>query len=188
MRALDEEETTKIYKKLYNFTGPNLKHILERPAVEGPDAQPSRYYFRLHKNRVYYASESLVRRATAVARPRLAGVGTPIGKFTHGGSFHLTVHALDLLAAHALRRVWIKPDIERSFLFGNSVPKSSLTRITENINANDSIVVMSMSDVPLGFGIAALSAQGCRKADTNAVVVLHQSDAGEYLRREEELM
>lgn len=36
--------------------------------------------------------------------------------------------------------------------------------------------------------IAARGAQDCRKADTNAVVVLHQSDAGEYLRKEEELM
>jgi 60S ribosome subunit biogenesis protein NIP7 len=45
-----------------------------------------------------------------------------------------------------------------------------------------------MADVPLGFGVAARSAQDCRKADTNAVVVLHQADAGEYLRKEEELM
>ena len=105
-----------------------------------------------------------------------------------GGAFHLTVHALDLLAAHARRRVWLKPDSERSFLFGNSVPKSSLARITENTKAGDGVVVMSMADVPLGFGIAARSAQDCRKADTNAVVVLHQADAGEYLRKEEELM
>jgi len=54
--------------------------------------------------------------------------------------------------------------------------------------AGDGVVVMSMADVPLGFGIAARSAQDCRKADTNAVVVLHQADAGEYLRKEEELM
>lgn len=188
MRPLDEKETTQVFEKLFKFTGPNLKHLLERPAVEGPDAEPGRYCLRLHRNRVYYASEALVRRATAVSRPRLAGVGTPIGKFTHHGAFHLTVHALDLLAAHARRRVWLKPDTERSFLFGNSVPKSSLARITENTKAGDGVVVMSMADVPLGFGIAARSAQDCRKADTNAVVVLHQSDAGEYLRKEEELM
>ena len=161
---------------------------LERPAVEGPDPETGSYCLRLHKSRVHYASEALVRRATAVARPRLAAVGTPIGKFTHHGAFHLTVHALDLLAAHARRRVWLKPDSERSFLFGNSVPKSSLARITENTKAGDGVVVMSMADVPLGFGIAARSAQDCRKADTNAVVVLHQADAGEYLRKEEELM
>ncbi|EMS58327.1 Photosystem I reaction center subunit N, chloroplastic [Triticum urartu] len=80
------------------------------------------------------------------------------------------------------------PDTERSFLFGNSVPKSALARITENTKSGDGVVVMSMADVPLGFGVAARGAQDCRKADTNAVVVLHQSDAGEYLRKEEELI
>uniref|UniRef100_A0ACD5W5Y8 Uncharacterized protein n=1 Tax=Avena sativa TaxID=4498 RepID=A0ACD5W5Y8_AVESA len=159
-----------------------------RPLDEKETTMPGRYCLRLHKNRVFYASESLVRHATAVSRTRLAGVGTPIGKFTHGGAFHLTVHALDLLAAHARRRVWLKPDTERSFLLGNSVPKSSLARITENTKSGDGIVFMSMADVPLGFGVAARGAQDCRKADTNAVVVLHQSDAGEYLRKEEELM
>jgi hypothetical protein len=39
--------------------------------------------------------------------------------------------------------------------------------------------LMSTSDVPLGFGIAAKSAQECRKADTNVVVVLHYADARE---------
>jgi 60S ribosome subunit biogenesis protein NIP7 len=188
MRPLDEKETQMVFEKIYKFTGPNIKHLMERPAVEGPDAEPGSYLLRLHKNRVYYASEALVRRATSIARPRLAAVGTPIGKFTHHGSFHLTVHALDLLAAHARRRVWLKPDTERSFLFGNSVPKSSLARITENAKSGDGVVLMSMSDVPLGFGIAARSAQDCRKADTNAVVVHHQADAGEYLRKEDELM
>jgi 60S ribosome subunit biogenesis protein NIP7 len=48
--------------------------------------------------------------------------------------------------------------------------------------------LMSMSDVPLGFGIAARSAQERRKADTNVVVVLHYVDAGVYLRKEYELM
>ena len=87
----------------------------------------------------------------------------------------------------APRRGGTRPGAELLFLFGNSVPKSSLARITENTKAGDGVVVMSMADVPLGFGIAARSAQDCRKADTNAVVVLHQADAGEYLRKEEEL-
>uniref|UniRef100_J3MNZ1 PUA domain-containing protein n=1 Tax=Oryza brachyantha TaxID=4533 RepID=J3MNZ1_ORYBR len=136
------------------------------------------------------ASNSLVL-CDSVSLPayiHMRGWAPPTINFTHGGAFHLTVHALDLLAAHARRRVWLKPDTERSFLFGNSVPKSSLARITENTQANDGVVVMSMADVPLGFGVAVKSAQDCRKADTNAVIVLHQADAGEYLRREEELM
>lgn len=45
-------------------------------------------------------------------------------------------------------------------------------------------MVYSMSDVPLGFGLAAKSTQDCRKLDPNAIVVLHQADIGklpEYL-------
>jgi hypothetical protein len=76
---------TQVFEKLFKFTGPNLKHLLDRPAVVGPDAEPGRYCLRLHPNHVYYASKALVRRSTAVSRPRLAGVGTPtaIGRFTH---------------------------------------------------------------------------------------------------------
>lgn len=75
-----------------------------------------------------------------------------------------------------------------SFLFGNSLSKSELAGITENTNSGDGVVVISMADVPLGFGVAARGTQDSRKADTNTVVVLHQSNAGEYLRKEEELM
>lgn len=53
--------------------------------------------------------------------------------------------------------------------------------------AGDGVVVFSMSDVPLGFGIAAKSTQDCRKLDPNGIVVLHQADIGEYLRMEDEL-
>uniref|UniRef100_A0A3B6DCI3 60S ribosome subunit biogenesis protein NIP7 homolog n=2 Tax=Triticum aestivum TaxID=4565 RepID=A0A3B6DCI3_WHEAT len=188
MRPLDEKETTMVLEKLFKFTGPNLKHLLERPSAEGPDPEPGSYCLRLHKNRVFYASKSLVRRAS----PRSARPS--IGKFTHGGAFHcgcyihLTIHALDLLAAHACCRIWLKPDTERSFLFGNSVPKSALARITENTKSRSLDVSMSMADVPLRFEVAARGAQDCRKADTNGVVVLHQSDDDEYLRKEEELM
>lgn len=83
MRPLDEKETTLVFEKLFKFVGPNLKHIIERPAVEGPD--PSGYCFRLNKNRVYYASESLVRRATSISRPKLVSLGLPIGKITKSG-------------------------------------------------------------------------------------------------------
>jgi len=67
--------------------------------VEGPDPETGSYCLRLHKSRVHYASEALVRRATAVVRPRLAAVhvGTPIGLSSpNHGAFHLTVDALDL--------------------------------------------------------------------------------------------
>lgn len=187
MRPLDEKETTAVFEKLFKFTGPNLKHIVERPAVEGPDGAAGRYCFRLHKNRVFYASESLVRRATNVSRDRLVSVGSLVGKFTKSGQFHLTVHALDLLAAHARHKVWLKPSAENSFVYGNPVLKSHLGRITENTSAGEGVVVFNMADIPLGFGIAARSTQDCRKAPADGIVVHHQSDTGEYLRDEDEL-
>ncbi|MCL7036615.1 hypothetical protein MKW94_011329 [Papaver nudicaule] len=74
-----------------------------------------------------------------------------------------------------------------SFLYGNHVLKGGLERITENTVAGDGVVVFSMTDVPLGFGISAKSTQDCRKLDPNGIVVLHQSDIGEYLRMEDDL-
>ncbi|KAI5649034.1 hypothetical protein M9H77_35039 [Catharanthus roseus] len=187
MRPLDENETTQVFEKLFKFVGNNLKNIVENPSLEGPDPNPGRYCFRLQKNRVYYVSESLVKRATNIKRDNLISLGTQIGKFTKGGKFQLTIQSLNLLAANAKHKVWLKPTSEMSFLYGNSVLKGGLGRITENINPNDGVVVFSMSDVPLGFGVAAKSTQDCRKMDPNGTVVIHQSDIGEYLRLEDEL-
>ncbi|KAK9923032.1 hypothetical protein M0R45_031475 [Rubus argutus] len=165
MRPLDEAETTAVFEKLFKFTGNNLKNIVENPSHEGPDPNPGRYCFRLNKNKVYYVSDSLVKRATNIARVNLVSLGTCIGRFTHGGSFHLTVQCLSLVASNAKHKVWLKPTSEMSFLYGNHVLK----------------------DVPLGFGIAAKSTQDCRKLDPNGIVVLHQTDIGEYLRMEDDL-
>ncbi|XP_021753377.1 60S ribosome subunit biogenesis protein NIP7 homolog [Chenopodium quinoa] len=189
MRTLDEQETTIVFEKLFKFVGNNLKNIVDNPAYEGPasDPLPGRYCFRLQKNRVYYASESLVKRATNVSKEQLVSLGVQVGKFTHHGNFHLTIHALPLLAANAKHKVWLKPTSEMSFLYGNAVLKAHLGRITEDINAGDGIVVYSMSDVPLGFGIATKSTKDVRKSDPQTMVVIHQGDIGEYLRMEDEL-
>ncbi|KAI5384475.1 hypothetical protein KIW84_071471 [Lathyrus oleraceus] len=160
MRPLDETETSVVFEKLFKFIGNNLKNLVENPSHEGPDSTPGRYCFRLNKNKIYYCSESLVNRATNIARPNLVSLGTCIGKYTHGGNFHFTVQALNLLAANAKHK---------------------------NIVAGDGVVVFNMADVPLGFGVAAKSTQDCRKLDPNGIVVLHQGDIGEYLRMEDEL-
>uniref|UniRef100_A0A453BJK0 UPF0113 domain-containing protein n=1 Tax=Aegilops tauschii subsp. strangulata TaxID=200361 RepID=A0A453BJK0_AEGTS len=74
-----------------------------------------------------------------------------------------------------------------SFLFGN-LSKSELAGITENTKFGYGVVVISIVDAPLRFGVSARGTQDYRKADTNALVVLHQSNTGEYLCKEEELM
>ncbi|KAL0015343.1 hypothetical protein SO802_002412 [Lithocarpus litseifolius] len=93
------------------------------------------------------------------------------------------VQSLSLLAANAKHKVWLKPTLEMAFLNGNHVLKGGLGRITENIAPGNRVVVFSMSDVPFGFGISAKSTQDCRKLDPNGIVVLHQADIGEYLRK-----
>ena len=47
--------------------------------------------------------------------------------------------------------------------------------------------MLSASDTPLGFGVLAKGTTDCRRLDPTAMVCLHQSDVGEYLRAEEEM-
>jgi 60S ribosome subunit biogenesis protein NIP7 len=84
-------------------------------------------------------------------------------------------------------QVWLKPSAEMQFLYGNHVVKAGLGRITENTPTYTGVVVYSMSDVPLGFGVAAKSTNECRTLEPSGIVVLHQADVGEYLRAEDEL-
>ncbi|KAK9841275.1 hypothetical protein WJX74_002996 [Apatococcus lobatus] len=179
MRPLTEEETKSVFEKLFKFIGKNIRSLVER--------QDEPHCFRLHKNRVYYVRESLMRRATNVGRDQLVALGQCIGKITHSGNFRLTIGALDLLSVHARHKVWVKPSAEMQYLYGNHVLKSGLGRITENTPVNAGVVVYSMSDVPLGFGVTAKSTSDCRKLDPSGIVVLHQADCGEYLRAEDEM-
>jgi 60S ribosome subunit biogenesis protein NIP7 len=72
------------------------------------------------------------------------------------------------------------------FLYGNHVLKSGLGRITEATPANAGVVILNMADVPLGFGVAAKSTADCRRLDPSGIVAFHQSDVGEYLRKEDD--
>lgn len=86
-----------------------------------------------------------------------------------------------------LVQVWVKSSAEMSFLYGNHILKSGLAKITENTPANAGVVIFSMSDLPLGFGVTSKSTAECRNADPTVIVTLHQADIGEYLRSEEDL-
>jgi len=179
MRPLTEEETKMIFEKLYKFIGKDIKSLIDRP--------DGLYCFRLQKNRVFYVSEKIMRKATNVARDKIVSLGICIGKLTHSGKFRLTIGALDLLSQHAKHKVWVKPSAEMQFLYGNHILKSGLGRITENTPAYTGVVVYSMSDIPLGFGITSKSTNECRSLDPSGIVALHQADVGEYLRAEDEL-
>jgi 60S ribosome subunit biogenesis protein NIP7 len=137
---------------------------------------------------VYYLSEELVKCATSVHRDELVAVGTCFGKFTKTKKFRLHITCLDYLAQYAKYKVWIKPAKEMSFLYGNNILKAHLGRITENTPRYQGVVVYSMSDIPLGFGVTAYSTKDCRRLDPTATVTFHQSDVGEYLRQEQTLL
>jgi 60S ribosome subunit biogenesis protein NIP7 len=86
-----------------------------------------------------------------------------------------------------LLQVWVKPSAEMQFLYGNHVLKSGLGRITEGTPSYAGVVVYSMSDTPLGFGVTAKSTMECRALDPSGIVAFHQADVGEFLRAEDEL-
>eukprot|EP01135_Chromosphaera_perkinsii_P010823 Nk52_evm18s2241 gene=Nk52_evmTU18s2241 len=177
MRPLTEEETKLVLEKLTKYIGANVALLIERSDGE--------YCFRLHKDRVYYVREDIMRKATNVARENLHGLGCCIGKLTHSGKFRLQVTALPILAQYAKYKIWVKPSGEQSYLYGNHITKSQLGRITENTDQYQGVVIYNMADVPLGFGVAAKGTAECRKCDPNTIIAFHQSDTGEYLRQEE---
>jgi 60S ribosome subunit biogenesis protein NIP7 len=112
-----------------------------------------------------------MRLGISVARPNLVSLGTCFGKFSKSGKFKLHITALDHLAqyakykvcwtvfqfsppsateSHTVRlQVWIKPNGEMPFLYGNHVLKAHLGRITEDTPEHQGVVVYSMNDMPL---------------------------------------
>ena len=144
---------------LLESKGKNLVHLVDR--------QDEAHCFRLHKGRVYYASEASMRLSISVARSNLVSLGTCLGKFSKSGKFKLHITSLDYLAQYAKYKVsfqvvsiplqppiisgqvWIKPNGEMPFLYGNHILKAHLGRITEDTPEHQGVVVYSMNDVPL---------------------------------------
>lgn len=179
MRQLTEEETRVVFEKLAGYIGRNIAHLVDNAA------EP--HVFRLQKDRVYYVPEAVAKLATSVARPNLISLGTCLGKFTKTGKFRLHVTSLAILAEHAKYKVWIKPNGEMPFLYGNHVLKAHVGKISDDIPEHAGVIVVSMSDVPLGFGVSAKSTAESRNLQPNAIVAFRQSDIGEYLRDEDTL-
>ncbi|XP_074655066.1 60S ribosome subunit biogenesis protein NIP7 homolog [Tubulanus polymorphus] len=180
MRPLTDEETRNFFEKLSKYIGENIKLLIDR--------EDGTYCFRFHKERVFYVSEFILKKAAHVAREELLSFGTCFGKFTKTGNFRLHITALDFLAPYAKFKIWVKPSAEQQFLYGHHIMKSGLGRITENTPQYQGLVVYSMNDIPLGFGVAAKSTQECRHTDPMTIVAFHQADIGEYLRSEETIV
>jgi len=179
MRNLTDEETKTLFEKLAKYIGANIKHLVSRT--------DDQYFFRLQNDRVYYVRESVLKAAMNTDRDHLASLGVCIGKFTKTRKFRLQITALPILAQYAEYKVWLRPAGEMNFLYGNHVLKAHLGRITENTPRYQGVVIYSMSDIALGFGVTAYSTSECRKVEATQVITFHQADIGEYLRDEETL-
>lgn len=198
MRPLTDTETQTLFTKLANYTGRSLNHLL---TDTGPDASlvdpknPSsttsvpgdRHVFRIQNSRVYYVRSSLANLATSIARPNLLSLGTCLGKFTKTGKFRLHITSLDIIAPHARYKVWVKANGEMPFLYGGHVVKAHVGRWSEDCPEHSGVVIMNMSDVPLGFGVTARSTAEVKRLEPTAVVCFRQADVGEYLRDEDTL-
>lgn len=90
-----------------------------------------------------------MKQAISIARPNLISLGTCFGRFSKSGKFKLAVTSLDWLGKYAKFKVWIKPNGELPFLYGNHVVKAHLGRITEDTPEHQGVVVYSMTDIPL---------------------------------------
>lgn len=180
MRQLSEDQTRILFEKLTKYIGSNVKTLIDRP--------DGAYCFREHKSRVYYASEQIVKLAGNVSPDNLVSFGVCFGKFTKSGKFRMHITALNYLSPYAQYKVWIKPVAEQQFLYGHNVLKSGLGRITESTPQYQGVVIYSMNDTPLGFGVTAKNTTDCKHADPLAVVCFNQSDVGEYIRCEDELL
>jgi len=61
MRPLTEPETSTLFAKLANYTGPSLKNLIAPPENAKED---QRMVFRMHQSRVYYMPLYLANLAT----------------------------------------------------------------------------------------------------------------------------
>ncbi|KAH0488058.1 MAG: hypothetical protein KVP17_003924 [Porospora cf. gigantea B] len=179
MRVLKEAETRKVFEKLAKFMGDKLFSLLDRP--------DGKHCFRLVNQKVYYCREDLAKIASCVPKKNVVALGVLLGKFTKGDNFRLYATATDLLAQHGKHKVWLRQPGEQSFLYGNHVVKRHLGRVTEDTAQNQGVVVLNMNDIPLGFGVTAKSTADMRGALSEATVVIHQADTGEYLRSQNEM-
>ncbi|KAH6625569.1 hypothetical protein C7974DRAFT_414071 [Boeremia exigua] len=182
MRPLTEPETKVLFEKLATYCGKGISNLIADPAG-GND----RNVFRVQGSRCYYVRESLANLATSVARDNLLSLGVCLGKFTKTGKFRLHVTALSIIAPHARYKVWVKANGEMPYLYGGNVLKAHVGRWSEDCPEHQGVVVLSMNDTPLGFGVSARSTAEARKLDPTGIVTFRQADIGEYLREEDTL-
>lgn len=124
---------------------------------------------------------------TKTEREKLVSLGICLGKFTKSGKFRLHITSLPILAEHARYKIWVKPNGEMPFLYGGNIVKAHVGRWSEDCPEHQGVIVYSMNDTPLGFGVTARSTAEARRLDPTGITCFRQADCGEYLRDEDNL-
>jgi 60S ribosome subunit biogenesis protein NIP7 len=109
-----------------------------------------------------------------------------MGKFTKTGKFRVLITSLDYLSKFAKNKIWLKPNGEQSFLYGNHILKSQIARITEDTQQYSGMIVFNINDMPLGFATSSKSTLQVKDLEPTAIVGFNQGDVGEYLRVEDD--
>ncbi|KAJ5894718.1 60S ribosome subunit biogenesis protein NIP7 [Penicillium taxi] len=176
-----------LFTKLANYVGRGITQLIQPPSEDASQLQTDQYVFRLQGSRVYYMPLRLANLAVSIPRDNLLCVGTQIGKFTKTGKFRLNITALDVIAPYARYKAWIKPNGEMPWLYGGNALKAHIGRWSEDCPEHTGVVVFSMDDKPLGFGVTARSTAEARKLEPTSTVIFRQADCGEWLREEDTL-
>ncbi|SPJ13028.1 large ribosomal subunit assembling protein, putative [Plasmodium sp. DRC-Itaito] len=176
MRPLNDQETMIVFKKLSKFVGNNLLTMLSYSNEE--------YILRLHRSNVYFVRADVAKQAESLNKNSLISMGICLGKFTKTNKFFIKITAISFLNQFCIHKIWLKESGEKNFLFGNNVLKSHLLKISDNIKKGDGIMVLSMNDNPIGFGISIRNTQDIKILNVTDTILIHQSDIGEYLRCE----
>lgn len=179
MRALTDEELAIFFTKLKKYLGTNIKYL-----IEDQEGENSKKVFRMIKKRVYYCSTKMLKQSSVFAKEHLLHIGTCFGQFSNSNKFRLHITCLDILNKYTSRKVWLKNTGEQNFLYGNHTLKAHIARISEKAMQNEGIIVLSLNNIPLGFGVLAKSSDVLKRSDPTAIFVYNQADLGEYLRIE----
>lgn len=176
MRVLKPEEEKKVMDKLQYYIGDNTKDLL------------SGYKLRLNNQRVFLATDELLRACSQLGRGQIVACGSILGKMTKSENFRVAVTAVHTLHRYANHKVWIKSSAEMNFLYGNNALKSHVHKVSENIPLNAGVFVYNAHDLPLGFGVMAVNPASYSRANGGDPVVLAQADNGEYIRNEKNIV
>ena len=173
MRDITQKEAEKIHRKLISFIGEvNLSHFISTNSL------------KLHNQNIYLVSATLLKAISNIPKPNIHHIGLMIGRITKTGNFYLHCSALKEMDRWCIHKVWVKKSAEMNVLYGNNILKSHISKISDDLKANTSLIIYNEADVILGFGITTKDSAGIDRLPGSSIAAIVQSDNGVYLREE----